>query len=327
MSKGSDEWRESGGDSVQRLQRWDRGAESGAFERGAMLVDRYRWHDATGLTVEGAEKMVEGVQGKCKLMVSDQIRRSEIEGTTHLHVELALSLGSTPHAIFCSWQKKQAIAFILSGLHFVDGNFNTPGLALGFGADTGSGTCNELATFMLRCMLDVGIPILGDENDEESGVGLRASAQGRVEEGVAIHEASRKGNRGVVDGLRHWWRGLHESMTELGRARRQKNQQDWGWGIVGLQVAGRNGNQAVLMLILEWAVRGEIPNPWWALATMYGEYSSVANKFIAVCRKKLCNYWYMYKVEIHQILRVGMEACELGLRMWAFVIPSTGTWL
>lgn len=61
-------------------------------------------------------------------------------------------------------------------LRFVDGNFNTPCPALGFGANDAVGAaCDELAALVsTRCMLDVGVPISDDENDVESGVGIRA---------------------------------------------------------------------------------------------------------------------------------------------------------
>jgi hypothetical protein len=71
----------------------------------------------------------------------------------------------------------------------------------------------------------------------------------------------------MVDVLRLWRRGLHESMAQLGRAGRWENRWDWRLGIVLIvrkavfivQVARRDGHQAVLMLTLEWAVRGEVP--------------------------------------------------------------------
>jgi hypothetical protein len=59
----------------------------------------------------------------------------------------------------------------------VDGNFNTPCPAFGFGAnDAGVGACDELPAPVLstKCMLDVGVPISDDENDEESGVCIGA---------------------------------------------------------------------------------------------------------------------------------------------------------
>ena len=61
-------------------------------------------------------------------------------------------------------------------LRFVDGNFNTPCLALEFGAndDAGAGACDELLVHMsTKCILEVGVPISDDENDEDSGVCAR----------------------------------------------------------------------------------------------------------------------------------------------------------
>ena len=59
-------------------------------------------------------------------------------------------------------------------LRFVDGNFNTPCPAFGFGTnDAGGGACDELVALVSTRMLDVGVPI-SDENDDESGVGIRA---------------------------------------------------------------------------------------------------------------------------------------------------------
>ena len=89
-----------------------------------------------------------------------------------MHVGSALPTGGAPHAIFRSRQNKQAIAGLRRALRFVDGNFNTPCPALGFGAnDPAAATCDELvAPVSTRCMLDVGVPLSDDENDEESGV-------------------------------------------------------------------------------------------------------------------------------------------------------------
>jgi len=43
------------------------------------------------------------------------------------------------------------------------------------------------------------------------------------------HGKARKGDRAVIDRLRPWRRGLHESITELGSAGRWENR--WGWGL------------------------------------------------------------------------------------------------
>jgi hypothetical protein len=84
-----------------------------------------------------------------------------------LHVGSALPTGGAPQAIFRSRQNKQAIAGLRRALRFVDGNFNTPCPALGFGA--GVGACDELVA-PVSIKLDVGVPISDDENEEESGV-------------------------------------------------------------------------------------------------------------------------------------------------------------
>ena len=58
-------------------------------------------------------------------------------------------------------------------LRFVDGNFNTPCPALGFGAND-AGACDEfVAPVSIR--LDVGVPISDEENDDESGVWIRGA--------------------------------------------------------------------------------------------------------------------------------------------------------
>jgi len=92
-----------------------------------------------------------------------------------LHVGSALPTGGAPHAIFRSRQNRHAIAGLRRALRFVDGNFNTPCPALGFGAnDVGAGVCDELLAPVLSTMLDVGVPLSDDENDEEGGVWIRA---------------------------------------------------------------------------------------------------------------------------------------------------------
>ena len=61
-------------------------------------------------------------------------------------------------------------------LRFVDGNFNTPCRAFGFGAnDAGAGACDEVpAPVSTWCTLDVGVPISDDKNNEDSGVCIGA---------------------------------------------------------------------------------------------------------------------------------------------------------
>jgi len=59
-------------------------------------------------------------------------------------------------------------------LRFVDGNFNTPCPALGFGAnDAAAGACDEHVP-PDSTRLDVGVPISDDENDEDTGVWIGA---------------------------------------------------------------------------------------------------------------------------------------------------------
>jgi hypothetical protein len=80
------------------------------------------------------------------------------------------------------------------------------------------------------------------------------------------HGKARKGNRAVVNRLRLWRRGLHESMTELGRAGRWENWWGWGLSIVFImtetlmigRVAGRNRYQAMLVLTLKWGAQGAV---------------------------------------------------------------------
>jgi hypothetical protein len=89
-----------------------------------------------------------------------------------LHVESALPTGGAPQAIFRSRQNKQAIAGLRRALRFVDGNFNTPCPALGFGP--GVGACNELLA-PVSIKLDVSVPTSDKESNEESGVWIRGA--------------------------------------------------------------------------------------------------------------------------------------------------------
>jgi hypothetical protein len=61
-------------------------------------------------------------------------------------------------------------------LRFVDGNFNTPCPALGFGTRAGveSDDDDVTAVLSMRVTLDVGVPVSEDENDDERGAGIRA---------------------------------------------------------------------------------------------------------------------------------------------------------
>jgi hypothetical protein len=63
-------------------------------------------------------------------------------------------------------------------LRFVDGNFNTPCPALGFGTSVGVGSdvVDVAVALSMRVTLDVGVPV-SDENDEERGVGIRAPGE------------------------------------------------------------------------------------------------------------------------------------------------------
>lgn len=87
----------------------------------------------------------------------------------------ALPTGGAPHAILRSRQNRQAIAGLRRALRFVDGNFNTPWPALGFGTRVGVGSdgVDVAAALSMRVALDVGVPVSEDENDDERGVGIR----------------------------------------------------------------------------------------------------------------------------------------------------------
>jgi hypothetical protein len=89
-----------------------------------------------------------------------------------LHVVSALPTGGAPHAILRSRQKRQAIAGLRRALRFVDGNFNTPCPAFGFGTSVGAGRDDVVAVASSRFTLDVGVPVSDDENDDEMGVEL-----------------------------------------------------------------------------------------------------------------------------------------------------------
>jgi len=88
----------------------------------------------------------------------------------------ALPTGGAPHAILRSRQKRQAIAGLRRALRFVDGNFNTPCPAFGLGTSVAA-WCDDVAPVSMRFTLDVGVPVSEDENDEESGVDLRAPGE------------------------------------------------------------------------------------------------------------------------------------------------------
>jgi hypothetical protein len=141
----------------------------------------YHCHDAYEVhaaTLWGIHTCVTAVHIDCKTGVRNSIRRSEEKSgvpPTHLHVGSSLPTGGAPQAILRSRQNKQAIAGLRRALRFVDGNFNTPCPALGFGAnDAGAGACDELVA-PVSIKLDVGVPISDGENDEESGVWVRGA--------------------------------------------------------------------------------------------------------------------------------------------------------
>lgn len=85
----------------------------------------------------------------------------------------ALPRGGAPHAILRSRQNRQAIAGLRRALRFVDGNLSTPCPALGLGTIVDAGCDDEVPGFSKRLTLDVGVPVSEDENEEESGVGIR----------------------------------------------------------------------------------------------------------------------------------------------------------
>ena len=75
---------------------------------------------------------------------------------------------------------------------------------------------------------------------------------------LARHGEARKGNRAMADRLGLWRRGLHESMTELGRAGRENTRHGMlnivlirFKAIIIMRVAGRDGHQVVLVLTFE----------------------------------------------------------------------------
>jgi hypothetical protein len=99
----------------------------------------------------------------------------------------ALPTGGAPHAILRSRQNRQAIAGLRRALRFVDGNFNTPCPALGFGTKVGVGSAGEdvAAVLSMRVTVDVGVPVSEDEKDEERGVGIRAPGEYGCEPGIS----------------------------------------------------------------------------------------------------------------------------------------------
>ena len=80
------------------------------------------------------------------------------------------------HAIFRSRQNKQAITGLRRPRRFVDGNFNTPCPAFGFGAeDAGASACDDLPVpASTGCVVEVGVPTSNDGNDEDSDVCIGA---------------------------------------------------------------------------------------------------------------------------------------------------------
>jgi hypothetical protein len=96
----------------------------------------------------------------------------------------ALPTGGAPHAILRSRQNRHAIAGLRRALRFVDGNFNTPCPALGLGTIVDCGTDEVEEAESRRCIADVGVPASDDENDDDSGVEMRAL--GEYESGADI---------------------------------------------------------------------------------------------------------------------------------------------
>lgn len=117
--------------------------------------------------------------------VSYPISPIRIKGaeTTHLHVVSALPTGGAPHAILRSRQNRHAMAGLRRALRFVDGSFNTPCPALGFGTIVDCEADDVDVAGSRRCMADVGVPV-SDENDDDRGVEIRAL--GEYESGAGI---------------------------------------------------------------------------------------------------------------------------------------------
>ena len=86
----------------------------------------------------------------------------------------ALPTGGAPHAILRSRQNRQAIAGFRRALRFVDGNFNTPCPAFGFGTRVGAAIDDDPAVVSNRVTLDVGVPVSEDEKEADSGGESRA---------------------------------------------------------------------------------------------------------------------------------------------------------
>jgi hypothetical protein len=88
-----------------------------------------------------------------------------------------LVTGGAPHAVLHSRQDRQAVAGLRRPLRFVDGNFNTPCPALGLDTNVDVGSDDHVAVLSMRFTLDVGVPVSEDENDDESGMGIRAPGE------------------------------------------------------------------------------------------------------------------------------------------------------
>ena len=136
----------------------------------------YYTYEVPAVTLWGIHTCVTFAHTDCKTGgVSHPIHRSEAR-KTHLQVGSALPTGGAPHAIFRSRQNKQASTGLRRAHRFVDGNFNTPCPAFGFGANNaGAGACNKLPVpASTKVMLGVGVPTSDDENDEDSSVCIGA---------------------------------------------------------------------------------------------------------------------------------------------------------
>ena len=92
---------------------------------------------------------------------------------TYSHVVLALRTGGPPHAILCTWQKRQAVTALRRVFRFVDGNFNTPCPTLGLGSIVGARSDDDIGRLSTWLTLNVGIMVSEDEYDDDGSVVMR----------------------------------------------------------------------------------------------------------------------------------------------------------
>lgn len=83
-----------------------------------------------------------------------------------------------------SRQKRQAIAGLRRALPFVEGNLSTPCPAFWLGTSGAAGSDDDTAVVSIRVTLDVGVPVSEDENEDESGVEIRAPGEYGSEPGM-----------------------------------------------------------------------------------------------------------------------------------------------